>query len=134
MSGFLKLVVCFCFVAVGACAGQTDDTIAEIKSLLRSGNAAEADRRCDLALRILPRNAALWTLKGLASDSLHKTGQALKAYYSALEINREYLPALEGAAQDEFSKRSQKTVPLLERAEKIRPADPTIQAMLGTLA
>ena len=134
MSGFLKLVVCFCFVAVGACAGQPDDPIAEIKGLLRNGNAAEADRRCDMALRLLPRNAALWTLKGLASDSLHKPGQALKAYYSALAIDREYLPALEGAAQVEFSKHSQKAVPLLERAEKIRPTDSTIQGMLGTLA
>ncbi len=133
MSGFLKLVVCF-FVAVGASAGQPDDPIAQIKGLLRNGNAAEADRRCDLALHLSPRNAALWTLKGLASDSLHKTGQALKAYYSALEIDGEYLPALEGAAQDEFRKRSQKAVPLLERAEKVRPADFTIQAMLGTLA
>ena len=134
MSGFLKLVVCLGCVAVGACAVQPDDPIAQIKGLLRNGNAAEADRRCDLALRLFPRSAALWTLKGLASDSLHKTGQALKAYYSALEIDREYLPALEGAAQDEFRKRSQKAVPLLERAEKVRPADSTIQAMLGTLA
>lgn len=134
MSGFLKLVAAICLVAVGACAQKPDDPIAQIKGLLRNGNAAEADRRCDQALRLYPRNPALWTLKGLASDSLHKTGQALKAYYSALAIDRQYLPALEGAAQDEFSKRSQKAVPLLERAEKVRPADSTIQAMLGTLA
>ena len=133
MSVFLKFVVCF-LVAVGASAGQADDPIVQIKGLLRDGNAAEADRRCDLALRLFPRNAALWTLKGLASDGLHQTGQALKAYDSALAIDREYLPALEGAAQDEFRKRSQKAVPLLERAEKVRPADFTIQAMLGTLA
>jgi len=134
MSAFLRLVVCLCVVAGVARAGQPDDPIAEIKILLRNGNAAEADRRCDLALRQFPRNAALWTLKGLASDRLHKTGQALKAYYSALAIDREYLPAVEGAAQDEFRKRSQKAVPLLERAEKVRPTDSTIQAMLGTLA
>lgn len=134
MSVFLKLVVCFCFVAGGACAGQPDDPIAQIKSLLRDGNAAEADHRCDLALQHYPRNAALWTLKGLASDSLHRPGQALKAYYAALAIDREYLPAVEGAAQDEFRKRSQKAVPLLERAEKVRPTDSTIQAMLGSLA
>ena len=135
MSGFLKLVVFWGFVAVGAwAAGQPDDPVAQIKGLLRNGNAAEADRRCDLALRLSPRNAALWTLKGLASDRLHKTGQALKVYYSALAIDGEYLPALEGAAQDEFRKRSQKAVPLLERAEKVRPADSTIEAMLGILA
>jgi len=134
MSGFLKLVVCSCFFAGGACAGQPGDPVAEVKSLLRNGNTAEAERRCDLALRGSPRNAALWTLKGLASDGLHKPGQALKAYYSALAIDREYLPALEGAAQDEFRKHSQKAVPLLERAERLRPTDSTIQAMLGTLA
>lgn len=134
MSALLKLVVCLGFVAVGALAMQPDDPVAQIKTLLRNGNAVEADRRCDQALRSFPRNPALWTLKGLASDSLHKTGQALKAYYSALEIDGEYLPALEGAAQDEFRKRSQKAVPLLERAEKVRPSDSTIQAMLGTLA
>ena len=115
-------------------SGTADDPVTRIEGLLRTGNAAKADRRCDLALRLFPRNAALWTLKGLASDSLHQTGQALKAYYSALAIDREYLPALEGAAQDEFRKRSQKAVPLLERAEKVSPADFTIQAMLGTLA
>jgi len=134
MSGFLKLVVCLSFVAVGAWAVQPDVPIAQIKNLLRNGNAAEADRRCDQALRSFPRNPALWTLKGLASDSLHKAGQALKAYYTALETDGDYLPALEGAAQVEFRKHSQKAVPLLERAEKVRPTDSTIQTMLGTLA
>jgi len=134
MLEFLKRVVCVSLLAAGICAGEQADDVAQIKALLGRGNAAEADRRCDLALRRFPRSAPLWTLKGIASDSLKKTEQAIKAYYTALSIDQGYLPALEGAAQDEFRKRSQKAVPLLDRAQKLSPADLTIPAMLGTLA
>jgi len=133
MLPLLKRVLCVSLLASGIWAGQVDE-IAQVKDLLARGKVAEADRRCDLALQRAPRSAALWTLKGIVSDSLKDTEPALKAYYTALSIDQEYLPALEGAAQDEFRRRSQKAVPLLERAEKLRPADMTIRTMLGTLA
>src|SRR5215469_3159158 len=134
MVHFVKRVVGVSLLACGICVGEQVDDVAQIKALLARGNAVEADRRCDLALRRSPGSAPLWTLKGIASDNLKKAEQALKAYYAALSIDHEYLPALEGAAQDEFRKRSQKAVPLLEHAGKLRPTDMTIPAMLGTLA
>ena len=133
MLALLKRVLWVPLLASGICAGQVDD-VAQIKGLLGHGNAVEADRQCDLALRRFPRSAPLWTLKGIASDSLKKPEQALKAYYTALSVDPEYLSALEGAAQDEFRKRSQKAVPLLEHAQKLHPTDMTIPAMLGSLA
>jgi tetratricopeptide (TPR) repeat protein len=134
MLALLKRAVCVSLLACGICAGEQVDEVAQIKALLGRGNALEADHRCNLALLRFPRSAPLWTLKGIASDSLQKEEQALKAYYTALSIDPEYLPALEGAAQDEFRKRSQNAVPLLDHAQKLRPTDMTIPAMLGTLA
>jgi tetratricopeptide (TPR) repeat protein len=130
----VKRVVCVSLLTCGLSAAQQVDAVAQIKALLGRGNAVEADHRSDLALRSFPRSAPLWTLKGIASDSLKEPEQALKAYYTALSIDPEYLPALEGAAQGEFRKRSQKAVPLLDRAQKLSPSDKTISAMLGILA
>jgi len=120
-------------IASGAMA-QDKDMTAEIVTALRQGHPAEAEELCDVALSRSPMNPRLWTLKGIGFDSLGQYSDALKAYYRALAIAPDYLSALEGAAQDEFRQGSQKAVPLLEHAEKLRPADSKISLMLGTLA
>ena len=107
---------------------------AEIVTALRQGHPADAEKLCDAALSRYPGNPRLWMLKGLGFDSLGQYGDALEAYYRALALAPDYLSALEGAAQDEFRQGSQKAVPLLERAEKLRPDDSKIPLMLGTLA
>ena len=107
---------------------------AEIVTTLREGRPADAEKLCDAALSRSPKNPRLWTLKGIGFDSLGQYSDALKAYYRALAIAPDYLSALEGAAQDEFRQGSQKAVPLLERAEQLRPEDSNIPLMLGTLA
>ncbi len=107
---------------------------AEIMTALRQGHPAEAEELCDVALSRSPTNPRLWTLKGIGFDSLGQYNDALKAYYRALALAPDYLSALEGAAQDEFRQGSQKAVPLLEHAEKLRPEDINISLMLGTLA
>ena len=134
MKVLLRLVLLCVLFAVSVTVGQDKDMTSEIVTALRQGHAAEAERLCDIALMRSPKNPRLWTLKGIGFDSLGQYGEALEAYYRALAIVPDYLSALEGAAQDEFRQRSQKAVPLLEHAEKLRPEDPNIPLMLGTLA
>ena len=134
MQALLRWILLFVLVVVNGAMAQDKDMAAEIVTALRQGHAAEAEDLCDVALSRSPTNPRLWTLKGIGFDSLGQYNDALKAYYRALAIAPDYLSALEGAAQDEFRQGSQKAVPLLEHAEKLRPEDSKISLMLGTLA
>jgi tetratricopeptide (TPR) repeat protein len=134
MQALLRWILLFVLVVVNGAMAQDKDMAAEIVAALRQGHAAEAEDLCDVALSRSPTNPRLWTLKGIGFDSLGQYSDALKAYYRALAIAPDYLSALEGAAQDEFRQGSQKAVPLLEHAEKLRPEDSKIFLMLGTLA
>ena len=134
MQALLRWILLFVLVVVNGALAQDKDLAAEIVTALRQGHAAEAEDLCDVALSRSPTNPRLWTLKGIGFDSLGQYNDALKAYYRALAIAPDYLSALEGAAQDEFRQGSQKAVPLLEHAEKLRPEDSKISLMLGTLA
>jgi tetratricopeptide (TPR) repeat protein len=134
MNGFAKFALTLLFP--GACCGaaQNHDATQEIASALRQGRAAEAEKLCDEALSAHPDDPRIWTLKGVGLDGLGQRHDALQAYDQALRLAPDYLPALEAAAQDEFLEHSQKAVPLLERADSLRPNDPKIHEMLGELA
>ena len=134
MQPLLRWILLFDLVVVSGAIAQDKDMTAEIVTALREGHPADAEKLCDAALSRSPRNPRLWTLKAIGLDSLGQYSDALKAYYRALAIAPDYLSALEGAAQDELRQGSQKAVPLLERAEKLRPQDFKIPIMLGTLA
>ena len=134
MQALLRWILLFSLVVVNGAMAQDKDMTAEIMTALRQGHPAEAEELCDVALSRSPTNPRLWTLKGIGFDSLGQYNDALKAYYRALALAPDYLSALEGAAQDEFRQGSQRAVPLLEHAEKLRPEDINISLMLGTLA
>jgi tetratricopeptide (TPR) repeat protein len=57
----------------------------------------------------------------------------LEAYRHALKLVPDYLPALEGAAQIEYSRNDPDAISLLRRILALRPADPTAHAMLAVL-
>jgi tetratricopeptide (TPR) repeat protein len=86
------------------------------------------------ALRQSPRDPKLWTLQALAYVGVHKNHEALGAFDKALEINPNYLPALEGAAELEFQEGSARAIPHLNRILRQMPNDPTSHVMLATLA
>ena len=131
------LIPLFCLALVLSGLGQTvanSDATGPIEAALRTGDFNQALQLAQTQLQRSPKSATLWTLKGIALSKLRRDKEALTAYNTALNISPEYLAALEGAAELEYSAGSSRAVPLLNRIVKLRPEEPTSHAMLGVLA
>jgi tetratricopeptide (TPR) repeat protein len=120
--------------AIAGCSAQTADIGHDIVRRLQAGNYAEARRLADEALRSSPRDARLWTLKGLALVPSGDQSGALSSFLRALELSPEYLPALEGAAHIEYETDPARALPFLRRIVRIRPNDQATHAMLAEIA
>ena len=115
-------------------ANQNGISTGQIQSALRAGEFAQALQLSDSALKTSPKNATLWTMKGIALSRLGRDKEALVAYNHALSISPEYLAALEGAGELEYKAGSNRAAPLLERILKLQPENATSHAMLAVLA
>jgi tetratricopeptide (TPR) repeat protein len=104
-----------------------------IESALREHDYQRALELSQSAVQQSPKNPKPWTLQGIALSGLGRNPEALVAYNRALAISPDYLPALEGAAELEYQAGSKRALPLLERVVKLRPTDPTANAMLGVV-
>lgn len=104
-----------------------------IESALREHDYQHALQLTQSAVQQSPNNPKLWALQGIALSGLGRKHEALIAYNRALAISVDYLPALEGAAELEYQAESKRALPLLKRVVKLRPDDPTANAMLGVV-
>jgi tetratricopeptide (TPR) repeat protein len=109
---------------------QSGDAIA---AALRAREFERAVQLSRDALLKSPNDAQLWTLQGIALANLHNDKEALAAFQKALKIAPDAVAALAGAAQVEYEANRPQAVPLLKHLLKLRPADPTAQAMLAVL-
>jgi tetratricopeptide (TPR) repeat protein len=105
-----------------------------IPRLIRSGDAAAALKLTDEALAHSPRDARLWTLRGLALSAMGRDDESLAAYKKALSLEPGYLPALQGAAEIEYRTRNPEAQHTLNRILTLDPANVVAHAMLGALA
>jgi tetratricopeptide (TPR) repeat protein len=131
--GLAVLVALFaagCFVA----AQITADRIGPVMSALRAGQFDQALELLQPELEQHPKNAQLWTLRGLALSGKGDKKEALGAFHRALGVTPDYLPALEGAAQIEYDSGGKNAVSLLQHILALRPHDPTSHAMLAVVA
>jgi tetratricopeptide (TPR) repeat protein len=131
----LRLCVLFAFSAVCSLGvAQTTDRLAPVTSALREGQFAKALQLLQPELEQNPKNARLWTFRGIALSGTGDKKEALGAFRHALEISPDYLPALEGAAQIEYEDGGRDAAALLQHVLQLRPNDPTSHAMLAVLA
>lgn len=129
--GMLVAVLSPCsFIAAQA----TADQIAPVTSALRAGRYDDALKLLQREIEQSPQSPQLWTLRGMANSGKGEKKQALVAFRHALSISPDYLPALEGAAQIEYESGGKDAAALLEHVHRLRPQDPTSQAMLAVLA
>ena len=105
-----------------------------VRAALRGRDYAGALELSSAQLKQKPANPELWTLQGIALGGLHRQKESLSAFTKALSVARDYLPALEGAAELEYESGSPRAIPLLNRILKLKPGDPTSHAMLAALA
>lgn len=105
----------------------------DIRDLIRHGQFPEALAASEQYLKLQPRDARVWTLKGIALQSLTRRPESLEALRHALVLQPEFPPALQASAQIEYETGDPAARKTLERLIAIRP-DPAAHAMLGVLA
>lgn len=121
------LLLCF-----GVCSAESAQQ--QIVEALHSGNPEKAEQLSSAELQSSKPSASLWALNGIAHVQLRDAEAGLASFHKALQVDPNYLPALEGAAQILYGRNSQDAVPLLRRIADRRPSDPTSHAMLASLA
>jgi tetratricopeptide (TPR) repeat protein len=126
------VVLFFCFFLPDLSAQQSQDAAAPIVSALRSRDYGRALTLSESALAANPGDFRIWTLRGMATAGTSDLAGALSAYQHALQLQGNYLPALEGAAQTEFQM-GRDARPLLEKILLQRPEDPVSHMLLGIL-
>lgn len=131
----LIAALCLLALATGVHGASAQSAAGDaIPRLLQSGDSAGALKVIDGRLEQQPGDARLWTLRGLALTQLQRVKEALAAYRRALSLEPAYLPALQGAAQLEYRRRSPEGQRTLEQILKVDPDNIVAHAMLGTLA
>jgi tetratricopeptide (TPR) repeat protein len=132
---FSTLTVLFFSCAVSILAQNSNHSSPEslVESALRQRDFQHALQLAHSGLQQSPKNPKLLFLQGMAFSGLGQQRAALSAYNRSLAVAPDYLPALEGAAELEYQTESNRALPLLERIVKLRPEDPTANAMLGVL-
>jgi Flp pilus assembly protein TadD len=102
--------------------------------------AALSARQYDQALRLLapllqssPKDASLWTLRGVALDGQGHTRESLGSFNHALALDSSFLPALEGAAQLAYLHDDPKALRYVENLLVHVPDNEVANAMAGAL-
>jgi tetratricopeptide (TPR) repeat protein len=111
-----------------------EDQVAPIASALHAANFDSALELSRSALQAFPGDPHLWALQGLAFASKGDASKALASFRQALRISPNYVMALQGAAQVEFQTGRPEAVHLLNRLLRLKPGDPTANAMLGVVS
>lgn len=111
---------------------QPSQAVGEISAALRRGDNVQALFLAQRALQRQPGDCRVLSLQALAFLASSQTDAALQSFQRALKTCPDYLPALEGAAQIEVSRRSAAAVPLLTRALAVDPKNTTAHGMLAS--
>ncbi len=121
-------------ITVGTTAQSAVGTTKQIEQAIASRQFPRALQLVDRALRRDPRDPHVWTFRGAVLSGLGARHDALEAYRRALTFRPSYIPALEGAAQIQYTGGDPEAETILERIVKLQPANEVAHAMLGELA
>ncbi len=129
------LLIAFAALLPAAVFAQVagDDATAVAKELQQNNNA-QAVVIADRILATRPSDCQVLTLRAIALSREGQANDAQNSFEKALESCPDSLPALEGAAQIAYAKRSPAAGGLLQRILVQRPDDQTAHAMLGSLS
>jgi tetratricopeptide (TPR) repeat protein len=133
----VKILV-FTFAAVLLSAALSAQLAADdantVAHELQQNNNAQAVVIADRILTTRPSDCQVLTLRGIALSREGQVSDAQNSFGRALDTCPDSLPALEGAAQIAYAKRSPSAAGLLQRILLQRPDDQTSHAMLGSLS
>jgi len=109
-------------------------TIESTIAALRTHDYSKALAMAQELTRARPDDPRVWTLQGAALSRLGRGEESLRSYQQALNVRPDYLPALEGAAECEYSAGNPNAKDVLDRIIRVDPKNETAHAMLGSLS
>jgi predicted Zn-dependent protease len=114
--------------------GQGSADADQIMQALRAKDYPTAVSAADAVLATHPEDCRILVMRGMALRGEDRADDSLQSFEAALHACPHFVPALEGAAQIEYARRSADAVPTLNELISIKPEDPTAHAMLAVLA
>jgi tetratricopeptide (TPR) repeat protein len=105
----------------------------DVATALSSHQYAQALRLLAPLLQASPRDASLWTLRGVALDGQGHTQESLASFRQALALDGSFTPALEGAAQTAYLHHDPKALQYVENLLVREPENEVANAMAGAL-
>lgn len=126
--------VCFVVLATLARAQAPVDPASQIAAAIRAHQYQQALSLAQAVLDRSPNDVRVLAMKAMALSGLNQDREALAAYRQALQVQPDYLAALEGAAQIEYKSGSQRAVPLLDHLLQLQPGNATAHAMRAVMA
>ncbi len=127
------ILIAFVFVALLAGQNTNADAVQAISSALRAKAFSRALELVTTALKTRPGDIRLLSLEAITFLNLGDDSKALDAFNRALAIAPGYLAALQGAAQIEYKRGTDRAVTLLDRILAVQPQEQTAHAMLAAL-
>ena len=125
----------FLGLLITSARGQSDgDPVHRAAAALSSHQYDQAIQILTPRLREHPRDARLWTLRGVALDGLGQTKASLDSFDHALLIDSKFAPALEGAVQTAYLHGDPGAMRYVQRLLALSPDNTVANAMAGALA
>jgi tetratricopeptide (TPR) repeat protein len=126
----MQRILAAALLTTSAVAAHADD----LSDALDAGRFAEALRVADARLKSGPRDARLWTIRGIALERLDRLPQSLASFERALALDPGSLAALKGATEVAYRTRSPKAARFVQRVLTREPSDETAHAMAAAIA
>lgn len=128
------LVVCLLAAPPLAHGQKASAADREIAAAISAHQDEAALRRISQLLPASRGDVVLWTLRGVALNDLGKTQESMASFRHALQIQSDFQPALEGAAQSAYLHGDASAMSYIGRLLTLDPSNHVANAMAGALA
>lgn len=132
-ASWIGLLLVLIPVPIGALSQSGRESEDTILRALKTKDYPAAVAAANKVLQIHPKDCKILTMRGLALQDEGKVDQGLQSFNRAIEACPHFVPALKGATQIEYARRSPRTRKLLNELLTNAPEDPTSNAMLAAL-
>jgi tetratricopeptide (TPR) repeat protein len=130
----IAVFVCVLAFCISPALGQSASAgRRQVAAALSAREYAQALRLLAPLLQASPKDASLWTLRGVALDGQGHTQESLASFHHALTLDSSFLPALEGAAQTAYQHGEPSAMRYVENLLTHLPENAVANAMAGAL-
>ena len=133
---FKRISALLCLLGIATLPAHSQSPSAsrrQVALALTAHRYQEALRLLTPLLQSSPKDASLWTLRGVSLDGEGLTKESLESFRHALALDSSFMPALEGAAQTAYLHGDPRALNYVETLLAHAPDNEVANAMAGAL-